>query len=80
MARGEGFLYQAIDSAPVFGNRFGPGETAHLGEIDAAKTKAGDEDIDAVSQRFVSDGRYGAGDGFRAVGFSPPMFNLRMGV
>src|SRR5713101_7154989 len=75
-SRFEGFFYEAKDGAAVLGDGFGPGETAHLREIDAAKTQAGDEDIDAVAEGLVGDGGYSVGDGLRAVGFGPAVLHL----
>src|SRR5260370_34250367 len=75
-SRFEGFFYEAKDCAAVLGDGFGPGETAHLREIDAAKTQAGDEDIDAVAEGLVGDGGYSVGDGLRAVGFGPAVLHL----
>src|SRR5712692_3788924 len=72
----EGFFYEAKDGAAVLGDGFGPGEAAHLREIDAAEAEAGDEDIDAVADGLVGDGGYSVGDGLRAVGFGPAVLHL----
>src|SRR5712692_2214815 len=75
----EGFLYEAKDGAAVLGDGFGPGEAAHLWEIDAAEAEAGDEDIDAVAEGLVGDGGYSVGDGLRAVGFGPAVLHFGVG-
>ena len=54
-SRLEGFFYKIKDGASIFGNGFGPGEAAHLREIDAAKAESRDKNIYAISEWFVSD-------------------------
>src|SRR5216684_1182789 len=76
----EGFFYEAKDGAAVLGDGFGPGEAAHLREIDAAEAEAGDEDIDAVAEGLVGDGGYSVGDGLRAVGLGPAVLHLGVSV
>src|SRR5713101_4319246 len=75
----ESFLYKTENGAAVFGYGFGPGEAAHLGEVDAAEAESRDQDVDAVPERLVCDGGYRLGNRFRAVRFGPAMLYLGVG-
>src|SRR5260370_20072547 len=79
-SRFEGFFYEAKDGAAVLGDGFGPGEAAHLREIDAAEAEAGDEDIDAIADGLGGDGGYSGGDGLRAAGLGPAAPHLGWSV
>src|ERR1700688_3501558 len=74
----EAFSYQAKDSAPVFGDGFDPGEASKLWEINPAETKPGDQDVYAVTQGLVRNGRQRLCDGLRAVRFRPAVLNFRV--
>src|SRR5580704_19483175 len=66
------------NSAPIFKNRFQPGESAHLRKINSAETKASDKNIDAVTKRFVAERVHGLLDGLGAIGVGPT--NTHFGV
>src|SRR6266704_4996628 len=44
-------LYEFENCAPIFENRFQPGEAAHLGKIDSPEAEACNKDVDAIAQR-----------------------------
>src|SRR5271169_3717717 len=58
---------QPQNRSPVLENDTQPRRLPHHREIDSAKTKARQEDIEAISDMLVVKRRYGLGECFRAI-------------